>query len=571
MAGQEGLGPNSKVTQEDLAEELRQRLDQQEVIAELGLRALSGVELGELIDDAVGRVARTLRVEYCMLLELLPGGEEFLLVAGIGWKGGQVGQVKMRTGHDSQAGFTLGSHEPVIVTDLDTESRFRGSALLLEHGVKSGLSVQIGMPSGVYGVLGAHTARARLFDRHDAHFLQSVANIIGEAVERKRGEEAQSHLAAIVQSSFDAVFRESLEGVITNWNAAAERMYGYSPDEVIGRSVEILFPPELRHTLDDILSTIRRGEHVGVRETVRLRKGGLRIPISLSVSPICNQQGAVIAASTIAHDISDRKRAEEELRRVHDDLEERVEERTRELRDVVKELESFTYAVSHDLRAPLRSIDGFARALEEDYSEELDATALGYLERIMAASRRMGALIDNLLDLSRLDHAPLTFQSVDVTALARRLDAEQRERNPQRNVSLEVEPELKATGDPHLLGIALTNLLDNAWKYTRDRDPGRIEVGSLRQNGQTVYFVSDNGIGFDMRYADRLFVPFQRLHADEVEGTGVGLATVQRIVRRHGGRMWAEGREGEGATFFFTLGSAAHAPASGAGQERYTR
>jgi light-regulated signal transduction histidine kinase (bacteriophytochrome) len=221
---------------------------------------------------------------------------------------------------------------------------------------------------------------------------------------------------------------------------------------------------------------------------------------------------------------------------------------------VNRELEAFSYSVSHDLRAPLRAIDGFSQALVEDCGEQLDDSARDYLRRIRAATKRMADLIDDLLDLSRVTRREMRREPVDLSALASAIGSQLQRSEPARRVDLVVRPGLVARGDPHLLRLLLENLLGNAWKFTGGRAEARVEFGATEAHGGVAYFVRDDGVGFDMAYADKLFGAFQRLHAaDEFPGTGIGLATVQRIVHRHGGRVWAESVVGGGATFYFSL------------------
>ncbi len=237
------------------------------------------------------------------------------------------------------------------------------------------------------------------------------------------------------------------------------------------------------------------------------------------------------------------------------ELERRVQERTAELAAANRELEAFSYSVSHDLRAPLRSINGFGQALLEDYGTQLDEAGHGYLERVRNASQHMAVLIDDLLELARVTRSELRRERVNLSGIAQELTAELRKVHPERDVESLIAPELYADGDARLLRVVLTNLLTNAWKFTRKHPRARIEFGATLQHGKTVYFVRDDGAGFDMAYASKLFAPFQRLHpASEFEGHGVGLATVQRIVSRHGGRVWAEGEVERGACFYFNLG-----------------
>jgi len=254
-------------------------------------------------------------------------------------------------------------------------------------------------------------------------------------------------------------------------------------------------------------------------------------------------------------DVTKRKQAEDEIRRLNTDLEQRVRDRTAQLEVANQELETFAYSVSHDLRAPLRGIDGWSQALVEDHGSQLNAEARHYLGRVRSEAQRMGQLIDDLLRLSRVTRAPLERDSVDITAVARSIADNLGEIHADRRIEFVIQPGMTASGDARLLEVALTNLLNNATKFTGKRAEARIELGRTEQNGQPAFFVRDNGAGFDMAYARSLFGPFQRLHrAAEFPGNGIGLATVQRIVHRHGGRVWAEAAVDRGATFYFTLG-----------------
>jgi signal transduction histidine kinase len=242
------------------------------------------------------------------------------------------------------------------------------------------------------------------------------------------------------------------------------------------------------------------------------------------------------------------------LQQAHDELEQRVEERTAQLAAANKELEAFSYSVSHDLRAPLRSIDGFSLALLEDYTERLDEEGKNHLQRIRAATQRMGMLIDDLLNLSRMTRAEIRKETVDLSSIAQSVARGLQEAQPERQVEFRIEDRLEAKADARLVRVVLENLLGNACKFTSKRSSAYIEFGKTHQNGNSAYFVRDNGAGFDPAYANRLFGAFQRLHGTtEFPGTGIGLATVQRIIHRHGGKIWAEGAVEKGATFYFTL------------------
>jgi len=253
--------------------------------------------------------------------------------------------------------------------------------------------------------------------------------------------------------------------------------------------------------------------------------------------------------------VIERKQAEEQVRQLNTDLERRVYERTASLKAANQELESFAYSVSHDLRSPLRTLDGFSALLLSDYGGQLDEQAQNFLHRIQEGSRRMGQLINDLLNLSRITRTELIYKPVDLSAMAREIATELQTQNTDRpSVEWDVSANMVVEGDVDLLKIALENLINNAFKFTSQREQVKIQVGIQDQAGERIYFVRDNGVGFDMAYADKLFTPFQRLHSvKEYPGTGIGLSIVQRIITRHGGRIWPESEIGQGTTFYFTL------------------
>jgi PAS domain S-box-containing protein len=365
---------------------------------------------------------------------------------------------------------------------------------------------------------------------------------VRDVTERRKTEEMRARLAAIVDSSHDAIIGKTLDGVIVSWNRGAERLFGYDANEAIGRPITLLIPPDRMHEESDFLVHLREGR-VRELETVRVRKDGVEIDVSVTSSPIRDDRGKVIGASKVVRDISDRKRNEAALLRAKEQA---------ELAN--HELEAFSYSVAHDLRAPLRGMNGFAQLLVTEYASKLDAEGRDWLEEILRNSTKMGELIDALLSLSRLTRTEIRKQPVNLSEVARSVAAELSRSEPERVVDVIVADDLHALADPTLVLSIVQNLLANAWKFTSGVRAARIEVGVTESAGTSAYFVRDNGAGFDMAFAARLFTPFQRLHTPaEFPGTGIGLANVQRIVHRHGGRVWAEGHVGAGASFFFTL------------------
>jgi PAS domain S-box-containing protein len=371
-----------------------------------------------------------------------------------------------------------------------------------------------------------------------------VSSAIRDISERRRADEHRFRLAAIVDSSNDAIIGKTLDGIVTSWNDGAQRIFGYTAQEIVGKSIALLVPPGHESEEPEILRRLSRGDRIEHFDTVRRRKDGHEIHVSITTSPVRNSVGTLIGASKMARDITEQKRTQEALQRAKDGAE-----------AAGKELEAFSYSVAHDLRTPLRGINGFSMALLEDVGDKLDGEAKEYLHRIGASAARMGELIDALLSLARVSRVDVRRENVDLARTANEVIAQMRADEPGRTVTFASAESLVALGDRQLLYAVMENLLGNAWKFTSKRETAEIEFG-LESAASTpvIYFVRDNGAGFEMAYSDRLFTPFQRLHSSqEFPGTGIGLATVRRIIERHGGRVWAEGIVGQGATFRFTL------------------
>ncbi len=380
-----------------------------------------------------------------------------------------------------------------------------------------------------------------------------------DVTERRKAEEEKARLAndlrLLLESTDEGLYGIDMEGHCTFINSSASRMLGYASEDVLGQNMHDLIhhsrPDGTFYPVEEclIFRAIHAGEGVRTDEEVYWRRDGTSFLTEYSSYPIV--EGGEIRGAVVAFiDITERKQSDERIKKLNADL----TRRAAELMATNKELEAFSYSVSHDLRAPLRSIDGFSQALLEDYWGTLDSEGKDNLRRVRAASQRMGELIDGMLTLSRLTRSEMRREVVNLSSIAERIASELQRSNPSRQAEFVVEPDLSADGDAGLLGIALENLLGNAWKFTSKQPLARIEFGATESNGARTFFVKDNGAGFDMAYSGKLFGAFQRLHGTtEFPGNGVGLATVQRIIHRHGGHIWAEGEVGRGARFFFTL------------------
>ena len=351
------------------------------------------------------------------------------------------------------------------------------------------------------------------------------------------------------------IFEVDLNGRITYVNESAYQIFGYTPGELEkGITIfQIIVPEEHEQALINLEESIE-GKKTEGAEYNMVRKDGSTLNAMVYSSPII-QEGAIAGIRGILVDITQLKKVEDDIRRLNEELEMRVTERTRDLESANRELDSFSYSVSHDLRAPLRAIDGYSMILLQEHGKDLPREIASFLEKIRENTRRMSILIDDLLNFSRMSRLPLNRFLVDPTSIVKEAYEEFRLETTGRQIDLVIKEMPTCSADPALLNHVYTNLLSNALKFTRGRDVARIEVGSCVKDKTTVYYVKDNGIGFDMKYANKLFRVFQRIHDDpSIEGTGVGLAIVERIIHRHGGRVWAESVPGEGTTFFFTLG-----------------
>jgi len=388
-----------------------------------------------------------------------------------------------------------------------------------------------------------------------AVYFQDITQRRLEHAQLRLLETAVSRLNDMVVITEAAAFDDAGPRIVFV-NDAFERHTGYSRREVIGNTSRLLWGPRTQHAeLDRIRVAMEKWEHVR-SEIVVYTKAGRELWLEIDITPITDETGRHTHWVAVERDVTERRQQQQEILSLNSDLEDRVQLRTAQLATANKELESFAYSVSHDLRSPLNTIHGFSQLLAKIDAEHISDKGKHYLNRIGVGVMQMGELIEGLLTLAHLSREQLKLEGVDLSALARRIENECREREPGRQVQMTVQDGLIAQGDPRLLSAVLQNLLANAWKFSAKQPQARIEVGSEPgAQDDTVFFVRDNGAGFDMAFTHKLFGTFERLHSPgDFPGTGIGLATVKRVIERHGGRVWAEGKPNAGATFFFTLG-----------------
>ena len=381
-----------------------------------------------------------------------------------------------------------------------------------------------------------------------------LAALLARSIAQRRASEtrlgrSESLFRAMIEAAPDAIIITDAEGTITLLNEQAVAMFDYTQDELLGQKVEVLIPAEaatrhVAHREGYARAAQPRPMGMGLSLSGR-RKDGSQLPVEISLSPINTAEARLIFCAV--RDATERRATERQIRRLNEGL----ERQNTELQAVNNELEAFSYSVSHDLRAPLRAIDGFSKILQSSLEGSLSERDSDYFNRIRKAAQNMSKLIDDLLTLARVTRADVKLASLNLSRLATAVADRLLENQPERNVTLQIAPDIKVLADPALLQVAMENLLGNAFKFTSTKEKALIEVGCMSKDGETVVFVRDNGVGFDMNYADKLFTPFQRLHsASEFPGTGIGLASIKRVMSKLGGRIWAESSVGEGATFY---------------------
>jgi PAS domain S-box-containing protein len=516
--------------------ELERTARRQQALIEFGRTALTGVPYEQLLVEAMELLRETLDVQTVEIGDYDRLSTSIALRRAIGSQGGlPAHELRPFAAHMCSA---IHSGAAFICSDVRSETREPSLAGFAAHGVLSLLCVPIGTPQQPVGAIAAYDRHVRTFAPGDIRFMEAVAQTIAETA---TAAESNRRMAQVIESISDAFVAVDRDLRVTYVNERMARFWRRESSEMLGAPLAEFTAhfEDGGRALRFFEDALRKGAAVRFETLYRSRWFETRI------YPFAGGVAAYV------RDVTQDKDEHQRMLALNAELERRVTARTRQLELANEELESFSYSVSHDLRAPLRAIDGFSLALVEDYGKTLGPGARGYLDRVRRAAQRMSDLIDALLELARVARTEIVASEIDVSALATAVVEELRLQDPGRVVEVTIQPGLRAYGHRQLIGIVLHNLIANAWKFTRNRNPAKIEVG--RSPGAEFY-VRDNGAGFDMTYANKLFGAFQRLHsADEYEGTGIGLATVRRIVHRHGGTIRAEGAVDAGAVFSFTL------------------
>jgi len=534
--------------------------DALEALHQLSVAIAGDLNLARIASMAVGHARTLLPADAAHLWVWNPRTELLRCLAREEAVAPAIDEWMARPG-ESIVGNVFASREPLLVDDYPSWEHAWPE--VVAAGVRTALGVPLLVNDQPVGAMVVHNYTPTPFNVRQTQLLSVFGAQVGPAIEIARlyeeSEQRRAEAEAVNLSLGEGVSVLDSSGRLTYMNPAAEELLGWTQAELEGHDLHATahFQREDGSPLPvedcPILVVLRTGKTIKVEDDVFTTKDGLMVPVSYSASPIV-LHGKLVGLVLAFRDIEARKMNEAAIRALNAELEQRVLERTAELQASNEELVSFAYSVSHDLRAPLRAIDGFSRILARSYRDAVDDQGRDYLDRISAASQRMGQLIDDLLNLSRITRAELRREAVDLSALVRGIADDLLAAEPTREVTFEIQDGLVVRGDARLLRGALENLLRNAWKFTSKEPAARIEFGKATNKGRPAFFVRDNGAGFDMAYVDKLFGAFQRLHRPtEFEGNGIGLATVQRIIRRHGGEVWAQGDVDKGATFYISL------------------
>lgn len=534
---------------------LRERLNNPERLAALKATGLLDSPTNPNYDRLTKLISKLLGVPFS-LISLVDDRRQFFISA-VGTESRELPLTH------SYCQYVVADEQPLAVADIREDERLKDNLAIRDFNAVAYLGVPLRSHDGqVLGALCAIDTKPRSWTPEELELVTELAQLVMSEMAAERQLRERQSVDAALDASESRLRLALAAGKMGAWDWDLQTdqvifsdltydIWGVPKGEAVTGSLvfNLMHDDDVTRVEAAVQAALDNSEDFDAEWRIHRRNGEERWLVGRG-SVVRDAQGQPERMLGVNYDITEKVRTREALERFNDELERRIEARTQELEVLNKELEAFNYSVSHDLRAPLRGIDGFSSALENEYGEALDETAAHYLSRVRAGAQRMGELIDDLLDLSRLSRGELRLTKVDISKLAQSIIQGLIAAELERDFRIEIAPELSATADKRLLTVALENLLGNAVKFTGTIDKPTIIFG--KEDG--AFFLRDNGVGFDMRYADKLFIPFQRLHTmREFEGSGIGLTTVQRIINRHGGRLWAESELGEGATFYFTL------------------
>ena len=542
---------NEIVERHRVEKELEMRVRQQDAIALLGHNALSQASPIELMNKAVSIIADTLNNEFCKVLKLLPDGNNMLLLTGVGWKDGLVGHAVIDAKLNSQAGYTLKSSKPVVVYDLNTETRFSGPELLHEHKVISGISIVIPGENGSWGVLSTHSTQHKTFTKNDVNFLHSISNLLANAIARKNIEdtlvESEEKYRKLIETAQDAIVCDE-NGIITIWNKSAERIFGYSMSEIIGKPVSTIIPERHNEQHMQGMKRFQESDMTKIMDKVTeisgKAKDGTEFPIEMSLSCQKNNNGRY-SFTGIIRDITSQKKAKEQLL-----------EKSKEVEKINNELKDFVYTVSHDLKEPLFSINGYVTRLYETYYDTYDEKGRKFSNRIKANIEIMSNRIQEILEVAKVGIIAYDFKEHASEDVIKNVLVILQDKIEASNINTLIKSNLPTIFcDEKRIRDVFFNLVTNAIKFMGDDKKRQVTIGYNKIEGYYEFFVEDTGIGIRKEYQNNVFKIFSRLKQIEAEGTGVGLIIVKKIIEKHKGEIWIESPidKGKGTRFCFTI------------------
>ncbi len=534
-----------------IEKELEMRVRQQDAIAHLGHKALLSKSPIDFMNEVVEKVADTLGNEYCNVLELLSDGKNMRLFASFGWAKDLVGHTKIQTGLDTQEGYTLNSSKPVIVNDLNTETRFSGTQLLHEHNIVCGMSIIIQGQDSPWGILETHSTKHKIFSKNDINFLHSASNLLANTIAHKKADDtlraSEEKYRKLIETAQDAIICDE-NGKVTIWNKSAEKIFGFSKSEIIGKPVSTIIPE--RHIekhqqgVKRFLESGKTGIMDKIVEFSGMTKDGIEFPIEMSLSYQKTRDGHY-AFTAIIRDITNQKKAKEQLI-----------EKSIEIEKINKELKDFVYTVSHDLKEPLFSINGYVTRLYETYQNIYDEKGRKFSNRIQANIEIMSSRIQEILEVVKIGMIAYDFKENSSENIIKNVFATLEDKIEANNINALINNNLPTIlCDEKRMRDVFYNLVTNAIKFMGDEKQRQVTIGCDKSGDNYKFYVEDTGIGIRKEFQKNVFRIFSRLKVIETEGTGVGLIIVKKIIELHKGKIWIESpiARGKGTRFCFTI------------------